>query len=97
MEEEELIDFLYRAQGGRCAWCREDLDPDGRSIRLVRGSNRKGKWQLHHHPSESSRERTFGEHWEDFVPEIPINMRLVCLDCHDYPHGGKNPQDSLTH
>jgi len=77
--EEELVEFLFRAQGGKCAWCGEPLDPDGRG----------SQWELHHHPAKSWRRRAFGEDWKTFLPEIPINMRLICLDCHDYPHGGR--------
>lgn len=88
-DEDELVEFLYHVQGARCAWCGDELDPDGRSMRLARDANRRGKWQLHHHPSESAREATFGDNWRMILPEIALNMRLVCLECHDYPHGGR--------
>jgi len=80
MREEELVEFLFQAQGGRCAWSRKPIDRDGRGA----------EWELHHHPAKSWRKQAFGEKWETFLPAVPLNMRLVCLECHDYPHGGSH-------
>lgn len=96
--EEELIEFLFRAQRGRCADYNKPLDRDGRSLRIVRGGDTEGKWQRHHNPPISNRKRAFGENWERIAPEMPLNMRVICLECHDYPHGGKyktRPRDVL--
>jgi len=96
--EDEIIQFLWIKQKGRCAWCNEPLDSNGRSVGIARGNDRAGKWQLHHNPPKSKRQQAFGEKWDQLIPEIPLNMRLICLKCHDFPHGGYHktrPRDIL--
>lgn len=79
--EEDIINFLFTMQGGRCAWCKNPLDPNGRHITVNQDEleDEEDRWQYHHHPEKSRR--------ENYLPEMPINMRLLCLKCHGYPHG----------
>ena len=92
MSNEEMAWFRFRQANGNCEWCGEPLDWDKRGRQY---KDEDGCWELHHHPHESRLNDAFGseEIREKIYPDIPLNLRVLCWDCHKSPHGKNRPLD----
>jgi len=94
MDEDEMAWFRFRYAGGRCEWCGADVEWDLRG-RPSRGESLDGHWELHHHPHSSRLDDAFGSARDEIYPDIPLNLRIICWDCHRTPHGRHVPIDPL--